>query len=148
MDGGEEDKEVAHLPGVVGLATTGAREATLAVAEDRPAAAQKRDEREELAWKTSAASRRAVENSRVFQGIDVGQKPIPDKPNASFGPTCKFFHTWASFRATRGFGPIPRCSQVCQTRPKWAPRLPAVWWCTVPVATVVCPMLERRCCRR
>jgi hypothetical protein len=118
MDGGEEDKEVAHLPGVVGLATAGAREATLAVAEDRPAAAQKRDEREKLAWKTSAASRCAVENSRVFQGIDVGQKPIPDKPNASFGPTCKFFHAWASFRATRGFGPISRCSRVCQTRPK------------------------------
>jgi hypothetical protein len=117
MDGGEEDKEVAHLPGVVKLATAGAREATLAVAEDRPAAAQKRDKREELAWKTSAAFGRVVENSHVFQGIDVGQKPIPDKPNASFGPTCEFFHTWASFRATRGFGPIPRCSRVCQTRP-------------------------------
>jgi hypothetical protein len=117
MDGGEEDKEVAHLPGVVKLATAGAREATLAVAEDRPAAAQKRDKREELAWKTSAAFGRVVENSHVFQGIDVGQKPIPDKPNASFGPTCEFFHTWASFRATRGFEPIPRCSRVCQMRP-------------------------------
>jgi hypothetical protein len=117
MDGGEEDKEVAHLPGVVGLATAGAREVTLAVAEDR-LAAQKRDEREELAWKTSAASGRAVENSRVFRNIDVGQKPISDKPNASFEPTCEFFHTWASFRATRGFRPIPRCSRVCQTRPK------------------------------
>jgi hypothetical protein len=67
-----EDKEVAHLPGVVGLATASAREATLDVTEDQPVVVQKRDEREELAWKMSATSGRVKENSRVFQGIDVG----------------------------------------------------------------------------
>jgi hypothetical protein len=37
MEGGEEDKEVAHLPGVVGLADADVREAAELHAEERRA---------------------------------------------------------------------------------------------------------------
>jgi hypothetical protein len=52
----------------------------------RRSVTRKRDEHEELEWKTSVTSRHAVESSRVFQGIDMGQKPILKKTNTSFGP--------------------------------------------------------------
>jgi hypothetical protein len=49
--------------------------------------------------------------------IGVGQKPVPALPNAIFGPSEDFTHAWASFRASRVFGPVPRRSLFCQTKP-------------------------------
>jgi hypothetical protein len=52
MEGGEEDKEVAHLPGVVGLAGAGMREAAEVHAEERRARRGRRARRPGMRWKT------------------------------------------------------------------------------------------------
>jgi hypothetical protein len=85
--GRKEDKELAHL-----LAWWGSP----AVArEKRWTVTRKRDEHEELAWKRSAVYRGAVEDSRVFQGIDVGQNAKPVQPNAVLGREGELSHAWS-----------------------------------------------------
>jgi hypothetical protein len=57
-------------------------------------------------------------NTRVDRSVlGWAKNPVPALPNAIFGPPGDFTHAWASFRASRVFGPVPHRSLFYQTKP-------------------------------
>jgi hypothetical protein len=66
-----------------------------AARERRRTVTRTRDEREELTWKRSVVCGGAVENSRVFQGIGVGQNAKSVQPNAVLGREGELSHALA-----------------------------------------------------